>query len=134
MIIFNKLRWKNFISTGNVFTEIKLDDEASTLVIGGNGSGKSTFLDAICFALFGKPFRNINKAQLINTINQKDAVVEVEFTTTGKSYKIIRGIKPNIFEIYCDGKLITQSAAVKDYQEHLEKFILKLNYKSFTQM
>ena len=134
MIIFNKLRWKNFISTGNVFTEIILDDEASTLVIGGNGSGKSTFLDAICFALFGKPFRNINKAQLINTINQKDAVVEVEFTTSGKSYKIIRGIKPNIFEIYCDGKLITQSAAVKDYQEHLEKFILKLNYKSFTQI
>jgi DNA repair exonuclease SbcCD ATPase subunit len=134
MIIFNKLRWKNFISTGNVFTEIILDDEASTLVIGGNGSGKSTFLDAICFALFGKPFRNINKAQLINTINQKDAVVEVEFTTSGKYYKIIRGIKPNIFEIYCDGKLITQSAAVKDYQEHLEKFILKLNYKSFTQI
>ena len=134
MIIFNKLRWKNFISTGNVFTEIILDDEASTLVIGGNGSGKSTFLDAICFALFGKPFRNINKAQLINTINQKDAIVEVEFTTSGKSYKIIRGIKPNIFEIYCDGKLITQSAAVKDYQEHLEKFILKLNYKSFTQI
>jgi DNA repair exonuclease SbcCD ATPase subunit len=134
MIIFNKLRWKNFISTGNVFTEIKLDDEASTLVVGGNGSGKSTFLDAICFALFGKPFRNINKAQLINTINQKDAIVEVEFTTSGKSYKIIRGIKPNIFEIYCDGKLITQSAAVKDYQEHLEKFILKLNYKSFTQI
>jgi len=118
MIIFNKLRWKNFISTGNVFTEIKLDDEASTLVVGGNGSGKSTFLDAICFALFGKPFRNINKAQLINTINQKDAIVEVEFTTSGKAYKIIRGIKPNIFEIYCDGKLITQSAAVKDYQEH----------------
>jgi DNA repair exonuclease SbcCD ATPase subunit len=134
MIIFNKLRWKNFISTGNVFTEIKLDDEASTLVVGGNGSGKSTFLDAICFALFGKPFRNINKAQLINTINQKDAIVEVEFTTSGKSYKIVRGIKPNIFEIYCDGKLITQSAAVKDYQEHLEKFILKLNYKSFTQI
>jgi len=134
MIIFNKLRWKNFISTGNVFTEIKLDDEASTLVVGGNGSGKSTFLDAICFALFGKPFRNINKAQLINTINQKDAIVEVEFTTSGKAYKIIRGIKPNIFEIYCDGKLITQSAAVKDYQEHLEKFILKLNYKSFTQI
>lgn len=134
MIIFNKLRWKNFISTGNVFTEITLDDEASTLVIGGNGSGKSTFLDAICFALFGKPFRNINKAQLINTINQKDAIVEVEFTTSSKAYKIIRGIKPNIFEIYCDGKLITQSAAVKDYQEHLEKFILKLNYKSFTQI
>jgi DNA repair exonuclease SbcCD ATPase subunit len=134
MITFNKLRWKNFISTGNVFTEITLDDEASTLVIGGNGSGKSTFLDAICFALFGKPFRNINKPQLVNTINQKDAVVEVEFTTNGKAYKIIRGMKPNIFEIYCDGKLITQSAAVKDYQEHLEKFILKLNYKSFTQI
>jgi len=134
MITFNKLRWKNFISTGNVFTEITLDDEASTLVIGGNGSGKSTFLDAICFALFGKPFRNINKPQLVNTINQKDAVVEVEFTTNDKAYKIIRGMKPNIFEIYCDGKLITQSAAVKDYQEHLEKFILKLNYKSFTQI
>lgn len=134
MIMFRKIRWKNFLSTGNIFSEIDLSAESSTLVIGSNGSGKSTFLDAICFALFGKPFRNINKPQLLNSINLKDCAVEVEFDVSGKSYKVIRGIKPNVFEIYCDNVLLSQSAANRDYQEHLEKFILKLNYKSFTQI
>ena len=134
MIIFRNLRWKNFLSTGNFFTELKLDNDNTTLIVGSNGSGKSTMLDALTFVLFGKPFRNINKGQLVNTINGKDSVVEIEFDTGNKSYKIVRGIKPNIFEIYCNGYLVNQDAAVKDYQEHLEKFILKLNYKSFTQI
>ena len=134
MIIFRNLRWKNLLSTGNFFTELNLDGNNTTLIVGSNGSGKSTMLDALCFVLFGKPFRNINKGQLINTINQKDCTVEIEFDTGNKSYKIVRGIKPNLFEIYCNGHLINQDAAVKDYQEHLEKFILKLNYKSFTQI
>ena len=134
MIIFRNLRWKNFLSTGNFFTELNLDGNNTTLIVGSNGSGKSTMLDALCFVLFGKPFRNINKGQLVNTINQKDCTVEIEFDTGNKSYKIVRSIKPNLFEIYCNGHLINQDAAVKDYQEHLEKFILKLNYKSFTQI
>jgi len=134
MIIFRNLRWKNFLSTGNFFTELNLDSNNTTLIVGANGSGKSTMLDALCFVLFGKPFRNINKGQLVNTINQKDCTVEIEFDTGNKSYKIVRGIKPNVFEIYCNGHLVNQDAAVKDYQEHLEKFILKLNYKSFTQI
>ena len=134
MIIFRNLRWKNFLSTGNYFTEISLDQNTTTLVVGSNGSGKSTMLDALCFVLFGKAFRNINKPQLSNTINNKDCVVEVEFDTGHKKYKVVRGLKPNVFEIYCDGILLTQDAAVRDYQEHLEKFILKLNYKSFTQI
>jgi DNA repair exonuclease SbcCD ATPase subunit len=134
MIIFRNLKWKNFLSTGNFFTELNLDSNNTTLIVGSNGSGKSTMLDALCFVLFGKPFRNINKGQLVNTINQKDCTVEIEFDTGNKSYKIIRGIKPNVFEIYCNGHLVNQDAAVKDYQEHLEKFILKLNYKSFTQI
>jgi DNA repair exonuclease SbcCD ATPase subunit len=134
MIIFRKLRWKNFLSTGNAFTEIALDQNNTTLVIGSNGSGKSTMLDALCFVLFGKAFRNINKPQLINSINSRDCIVEIEFDTGNKHYKIVRGIKPGTFEIYCDGNLVQQDAAVRDYQEHLEKFILKLNYKSFTQI
>ena len=134
MIIFRFVRWKNLLSTGNYFTEIKLDNNQNTLVVGENGSGKSTMLDALCFALFGKAFRNINKPNLLNSINGKDCVVEVEFDSNNKSYKIIRGIKPNKFEIYCDGDLLNQDAAVRDYQEYLEKFILKLNYKSFTQI
>jgi DNA repair exonuclease SbcCD ATPase subunit len=134
MILFRKIRWKNFLSTGNHFTELELDKESNTLVVGQNGSGKSTMLDALCFALFGKPFRSVNKPQLINSINGKDCVVEVEFDTNNKSYKIVRGIKPNIFEIYCNGELVNQDAAVRDYQEYLEKFIVKLNFKSFTQI
>jgi DNA repair exonuclease SbcCD ATPase subunit len=134
MILFRNVRWKNLLSTGNFFTEIKLDGNTNTLIVGENGSGKSTMLDALCFGLFGKPFRNINKPQLLNSINQKDCIIEVEFNTSNKSYKIVRGIKPNKFEIYQNGDLINQDAAARDYQEFLEKFILKLNYKSFTQI
>jgi len=134
MILFRNVRWKNLLSTGNYFTDIKLNNNANTLVVGENGSGKSTMLDALCFALFGKAFRTINKPQLVNSINTKDCVVEVEFDTGNKSYKVIRGIKPNVFEIYCDNELVNQEAASKDYQEYLEKFILKMNYKSFTQI
>ena len=134
MILFRYVRWKNLLSTGNYFTEINLSNNSNTLIVGENGSGKSTMLDALCFGLFGKPFRDINKPQLLNSINNKDCVVEIEFDTGNKSYKIVRGIKPNIFEIYCNGELINQEAASRDYQEYLEKFILKLNYKSFTQI
>jgi len=134
MIIFEKVRWKNFLSTGNQFTEITLTKSPNTLIIGHNGAGKSTILDALCFGLFGKPFRKINKPQLLNSINQSDCVVEVEFTIGQRRYKIVRGIKPNTFEIYCNDVLVNQDAKAKDYQEHLEKFILKLNYKSFTQV
>jgi DNA repair exonuclease SbcCD ATPase subunit len=134
MILFRTLRWKNLLSTGNYFTEINLSGTSNTLIVGENGSGKSTMLDALCFGLFGKPFRDINKPQLLNSINNKDCVVEVEFDSLNKSYKIRRGIKPNLFEIYCNGELVNQDAAVRDYQEYLEKFILKLNYKSFTQI
>ena len=134
MITFEKVRWKNFLSTGNVFTEIDLTRSTNTLIVGHNGAGKSTILDALTFGLFGKPFRKINKPQLMNTINNSDCVVEIEFKIGKKQYKIVRGIKPNLFEIYCDSILVNQDAKVKDYQEHLEKFILKLNYKSFTQV
>lgn len=134
MIIFRNLKWKNLLSTGNHYTEVNLSNNSNTLVVGENGSGKSTMLDALCFALFGKPFRSINKPQLINSINNKDCVVEVTFDTNNKAYRIVRGIKPNIFEIYCNNELINQEAASRDYQEFLEKFILKLNYKSFTQI
>lgn len=134
MLHFTMIRWKNFLSTGNSFTEVPLDKNQNTLVVGENGSGKSTLLDALCFALYNRPFRNINKVSLLNSINQKDAVVEVEFRTEHHNFKVIRGIKPNIFEIYKDGSLVNQNAESKDYQEHLERFILKLNYKSFTQI
>lgn len=134
MILFTKIRWKNFLSTGNGFTEIDLTKSTNTLIIGQNGAGKSTILDALTFGLFGKPFRKINKPQLLNSINNANAIVEVEFSIGKKRYKIVRGMKPNIFEIYCDDVLVNQDAKVKDYQEHLEKFIIKLNYKSFTQV
>ena len=134
MILFENIRWKNLLSTGNYFTEISLSNNANTLIVGENGSGKSTMLDALCFALFGKPFRDINKPQLLNSINGKDCVVEVKFKIGNNNYNIIRGIKPNVFEIYCNGDLLNQDAASRDYQEHLEKFILKMNYKSFTQI
>ena len=119
MIIFRNVKWKNLLSTGNYFTEIKLDSTPNTLVVGENGSGKSTMLDALCFALFGKPFRSINKPQLVNSINGKDCVVEVSLDTNNKNYRIVRGIKPNVFEIYCNGELINQEAASRDYQELL---------------
>ena len=134
MIHFHTLRWKNILSTGNSFTEIKLDKSTNTLIIGHNGAGKSTILDALCFALFGKPFRKINKPNLLNSINQQQGVVEVEFSIGQKQYKVIRGIKPNVFEIYLNDVLLNQDAASRDYQEILEKSILKLNYKSFTQV
>ena len=134
MILFKTLRWKNLLSTGNYFTEIALNSNANTLIVGTNGSGKSTMLDALCFGLFGKPFRAINKPNLVNSINNRDAVVEIEFSIGSKEFKIVRGIKPNIFEIYQDSVLLNQDAAVRDYQDYLERFILKLNYKSFTQI
>jgi DNA repair exonuclease SbcCD ATPase subunit len=134
MILFEKIRWKNFLSTGNHFTEIQLTRSNNTLIVGQNGAGKSTILDALCFGLFGKPFRAINKNQMVNSINARECVVEVEFSIGERKYKVIRGIKPNLFEIYCDDKMVNQDAKVRDYQEQLEKLILKLNYKSFTQV
>jgi DNA repair exonuclease SbcCD ATPase subunit len=134
LIVFKVIRYKNFLSTGNIFTEIYLNKDNSTLIIGENGSGKSTLLDSLSFVLFGKSYRNINKPQLVNTITSKNMVVELEFSTTTDEYKIIRGIKPVIFEIYCNGELINQNSALKDYQEVLEKQILKINHKSFCQV
>jgi len=134
VILFQYVKWKNFLSTGNFFTEVALDKSPNTLIIGKNGSGKSTILDALTFALFGKPYRKINKPNLLNSINEKDCIVEIGFTIGSKNYKVIRGMKPNVFEIYVDGVLLNQSAASKDYQEILEKNILKLNFKSFTQI
>ena len=134
MIVFKKLRYKNFLSTGQQFIEIGLDSSATTLVMGDNGAGKSTMLDALCFGLFQRAFRNIKKDQLINTINEKETVVEVEFQVGQNEYKIIRGIKPNTFEIWCDGDMLNQDAAQRDYQKHLEQTILKLNFRSFTQV
>ena len=134
MIEFKYVRWKNFLSTGNQFTEIQLDRNNTTLIIGENGAGKSTILDALCFGLFGKPFRNINKSQLLNRINNSAALVEVEFQIGSKKIKVIRGIKPNTFEIYINGKMYNQDANARDYQKYLEQQILKLNYRSFTQV
>ena len=134
MIIFKYVRWKNLLSTGNQFTEIQLDRNNTTLIIGENGAGKSTILDALCFGLFGKPFRNINKGQLLNTVNGSGAMVEVDFKIGTKSFKVIRGIKPNVFEIYINGKMYNQDANARDYQKYLEQQILKLNYRSFTQV
>jgi len=134
LITFKYARWKNFLSTGNTFTEIQLDRNPSTLIIGENGAGKSTILDALCFGLFGKPFRQISKNQLINTVNGQGTVVEIEFETQSKQCKVVRGIKPNTFEIWVDGNMINQSANARDYQKHLEQQILKLNYRSFTQV
>ena len=134
MINFKKVRWKNFLSTGNTFTEIDLTKNSTTLIIGENGSGKSTILDALCFGLFGKPFRTINKSQLINSINTSGLVVEVDFRIGSRNYKVVRGIKPNVFEIYNNGNPMNQEASVRDYQKILEQQILKLNYRSFTQV
>ena len=134
MIIFKSVRYKNFLSTGNKFTEIKLDRSQSTLIVGQNGAGKSTMLDAISFGLFGKPHRNINKPQLINSVNQKQCVVEVEFEIGSTKYKVKRGLKPALFEIYQNEVMINQSSHAKEYQKILEQNILKLNHKTFHQV
>ena len=134
MVIFHKISWKNFLSTGNTKIEINLRESPTTLIIGKNGSGKSTILDALCFALFNKPYRIIKKDQMINTINNADSMVEVYFSIGPKSYKVRRGIKPSVFEIYQDGELINQNASGVDYQKYLEQNILKLNYRSFCQV
>jgi DNA repair exonuclease SbcCD ATPase subunit len=134
MILFEKIRWKNFLSTGNQFTELDFTLNATNLIIGTNGAGKSTVLDALTFSLFGKPFRKINKPQLINTVNEKDCRVEVEFSVGKIEWKVVRGIKPAIFEIYRNGTLLDQSSAALDQQKWLEQTVLKMNYKSFTQI
>lgn len=134
MILLKKIRWKNLLSTGNIFTEIDLTKYNSTLIVGTNGSGKSTILDAISFALYNKPFRKINKPQLINSINGKDLVVEFEFVVGSNYYKIVRGIKPNRFEIYKNDILLNQDADSKDYQEVVEKQIIKMNHRTFSQV
>ena len=134
MIYFKKLKWRNFLSTGNQFIEVDLAKSPSTLIIGSNGSGKSTLLDALCFSLFNRPFRTIKKEQLVNTINNADCEIQVEFETNGKQYKVIRGIKPNLFEIYCNDVLINQDASNVDYQNMLEQNILKCNYRAFCQV
>ena len=134
MITFHTLKWTNFLSTGNDTTTVQLDRSPSTLIVGHNGSGKSTMIDALSFALFGKPHRSIKKAQLINTINQKACEVSVEFSIGSHSYIIVRGLKPNKFEIYIDNNMIDQSSTVRDYQSYLEQNILKLNHKSFHQI
>ena len=134
MIVFKKIKYKNFLSTGNTPIEVDLRKSPTTLVIGQNGSGKSTLLDALCWALFNKPFRIIKKEQMINTINQSDCEVEIEFDVGTKQYKIKRGVKPNLFEIYCNGEMINQNASNIDYQKYLETNIMKLNYRSFIQV
>jgi len=134
MILFEKIRWKNFLSTGNQYTEINLNKSSTTLIVGTNGAGKSTVLDALTFSLFNKPFRRISKGQLINSTNEKDCRVEVEFSLGGIKWKVVRGIKPNKFEIYRDGTLLDQSSSVNDQQKWLEQNVIKMNYKSFTQI
>ena len=134
MIIFKKLRWKNFLSTGNNWSEIDLTDTHSSLIVGENGSGKSTFLDALTFSLFGKPYRKINKPQLVNSINNSDCLTEIEFEIGTNEYKIVRGLSPHILEIIVNGKMIDQDGKLRDYQSILEKKILQVNFKSFTQI
>jgi len=134
MILFEKVRWKNFLSTGNQYSEIDFQGSPTTLIVGANGSGKSTVLDALTFGLFAKPFRKINRSQLINTVNEKDLCVEVEFKIGTISWKVIRGVKPNIFEIWRNDKLLDQAASVNDQQKWLEQNVVKMNYKSFTQI
>jgi len=134
MIIFKKVQYKNFLSTGNKETTVYLNQDKSTLVVGANGAGKSTLLDALSFSLFGKPHRSINKPQLVNTINNKNCLVTVEFSVGGLEYKIIRGMKPNIFEVYRNGQLLNQESHSRDYQKIIEQNILKLNHKSFHQV
>ena len=134
MIIFKTVRWKNFLSTGNVFSEIQLDTSPATLIVGNNGAGKSTFLDAMCYALFDKPFRKITKGQLVNAVNEKELLVELEFTIGSREYMVRRGRKPNVFEIYLNGEKTKEEASILEQQKYLEQSILGLNYKSFTQV
>jgi len=134
MILFKKISWKNFLSTGNQETEFCLNDHSNNLIIGTNGAGKSTILDALTFSLFGKPFRKINKPQLVNSVNEKDCVTSIEFSVNSVEWKVVRGIKPNIFEIYRDGNVLDQSASAIDQQKWFEQNVLKMNYKSFTQI
>ena len=134
MITFKRLQYKNFLSTGNQPIVVNLDMSQTTLIVGTNGSGKSTLLDALCFVLFNKPFRIIKKDQMVNTINAGDCMVEVDFEVGTKKYKIRRGIKPNIFEIFQNGTLLNQDASTIDYQKYLEQNIMKLNYRSFIQV
>ena len=134
MIIFKEVRYKNLLSSGKKFTTIKLNDAQSTLILGENGAGKSTLLDALCYALYGRGFRNLKRDLLINSINTKELVVELDFSIGNKDYKLIRGAKPNKFEIWCNDILLNQDASVRDYQEHLENNILKMSYRSFTQV
>jgi DNA repair exonuclease SbcCD ATPase subunit len=134
MIIFKKIRWKNFISTGNVFSEIDLRKSKTNLIVGTNGAGKSTILDALTFSLFGKPFRKINKPMLVNSINEKNCLTEIEFSIGKNDYKVVRGVKPNVFEIYCDGQLWNQESSLVEQQKNFENNVLKMNYKSFTQI
>lgn len=134
MLTFKAIRYKNILSSGNVFTEIPLNKHSTTLIVGSNGAGKSTILDALCFGLYGKPFRKINKAQLINTVNGKGTLVEIDFAVGKKEYMVRRGIKPNVFEIYLDGTMIDQTADAKEFQEFFETQILKMNHKSFSQI
>ena len=134
MILFEKVRWKNFLSTGNQYTEINFQKKSTTLIVGSNGSGKSTVLDALTFSLFGKPFRKINKPQLVNSVNEKDCLVEVEFSIGNINWKVIRGIKPNLFEIYRNDVLLDQKSSALDQQKWLEQSVIKMNYKSFTQI
>ena len=134
MILFKSVRWKNFLSTGNAFSEIRLDASPATLIVGSNGAGKSTFLDAICFALFNKPFRKITKGQLVNAVNEKDCLVELDFSIGSRDYMVRRGAKPNVFEIYLNGEKQKEEASSVEQQKYLEQSILRLNYKSFTQV
>ena len=134
MIVFKKITWMNFLSTGQIPVEIELSKNNHTLIVGSNGSGKSTMLDALCFSLFGKAFRNITKPSLVNTLNNKELLVEIEFSIGPDEYKISRGIKPTIFEIYKNNVMLNQDAASRDYQKYLEETILKFSYKSFTQI
>ncbi len=134
MIIFEKVSWKNFLSTGNHFTEVNLDKHKTTLIVGGNGAGKSTILDALTFGLYGKAFRRITKPQLVNTTNEKNCLVEIEFFVNSRKWTVVRGIKPNIFKIYRDGEVLDQDAHALDQQKWLEQNVLKMNYKSFTQI
>ena len=134
MILFEKIQWKNFLSTGNQLTQVEFNTHSTTLIVGQNGAGKSTVLDALTFTLFGKPFRKINKAQLINSVNEKDCLVEVEFTIGQIEWKVRRGIKPNIFEIHRNGNCLDQFSNANDQQKWLEQNVLKMNYKSFTQI